>query len=73
MATPLEPQDRPLYAGHECQNGCGRLADVVITTLADSGVEILCQPCHLVMMLAVAAAIPDPAGAEGVPETTSAG
>jgi hypothetical protein len=44
----------PVFEAHQCQTGCGRLADIVITTLSDSGVEIFCQPCHLAFMMAVA-------------------
>lgn len=44
----------PVFDAHQCENACGRLADVIITTLSDSGVMILCQPCHMAMMVAVA-------------------
>jgi hypothetical protein len=51
---------------HQCQNGCGRIADVIIVTLADSAVDIFCQVCHLMMMMAVAADLPDTAPAEAI-------
>ena len=66
MATPLPPDALPVHEGHSCQTGCGRLADIVIIGLADSTVDIFCNPCALMMWLAVAAAIPEPAAAETV-------
>lgn len=53
------------FNAHDCENGCGRIADVVITTLADSGVSILCSPCHLAMMVAVAQGIAEAADLDG--------
>ena len=38
---------------HHCEDGCGRLADVVIVDLNESTVNILCSVCHMGMMMAV--------------------
>ena len=38
---------------HQCEDGCGRYADVVIVDLNESTVNILCSVCHMGMMMAV--------------------
>lgn len=73
MATPLEPQDLPIHDGHKCQTDCGRLADIVIIGLSDSTVDIFCNPCALMMWLAVAEQIPAPDQAEPLPAGSPAG
>jgi hypothetical protein len=73
VATPLAPEDRPIYAGHQCENGCGRLADTVLTSLTDSTVNILCNPCLMVMMVAVAQEAADQMPAEPLPADAPAG
>ena len=40
-------------ATHECENGDGNRADVVIVDLNESTVNILCSICHMGMMMAV--------------------
>lgn len=68
------PADQlPLYQAHACQTGCGRLADVVLTQLDTSTVDILCNPCLMAMMFAVAQQLPDPAelpAVDGAPAAT---
>lgn len=32
---------------HDCQNGCGNVADVVVVNLDDSNADIVCMPCFL--------------------------
>ena len=59
MTDPSPEVIPAVVQAHECQNGCGRLADVVIVTLSDSAVDIFCGVCHLMMMLAVAQQLPD--------------
>jgi hypothetical protein len=47
----------PVERDHKCQNDCGRLAEVVIVRLSESETDILCDTCHLMMMMAVAQGI----------------
>ena len=56
----------PVLEAHQCQTGCGRIADAVLTQLDTSTVDILCNPCLMAMMMAVAAQLPDPAAPETV-------
>lgn len=51
MSTP--PEKLAASIGHDCQNGCGNRADVVLVQLATGETDILCAPCHLTMMTAV--------------------
>lgn len=61
------PADQlPVHQAHACQTGCGRLADAVLTQLDTSTVDILCNPCLMAMMFAVAQQLPDPAAVETV-------
>lgn len=67
------PADQlPVYQAHQCQTGCGRLADAVLTQLDTSSVDILCNPCLMAMMFAVAQQLPDPAAVETVTPATDA-
>ena len=60
LASPAETKLAEVYQAHQCQTGCGRLADVVLVRLDDSDLDILCNICHLMLMMAIANEIPVP-------------
>jgi hypothetical protein len=60
LAQPAGMIPAGVYEAHQCQTGCGRIADVVLVRLADSDLDILCNICHLGMMMAIATQIPLP-------------
>lgn len=70
LAQPAELVPAGVYEAHQCQTGCGRIADVVLVRLQDSDLDILCNICHLGMMMAIATMIPSP---EDVAEPAEAG
>lgn len=70
LAAPATLDDKQALEAHQCQTGCGRLATVILVRLADSDLDILCDVCHLMMMLAVVEAIP---AAPQLPDPVEAG
>jgi hypothetical protein len=60
MSMPAAPPDPE--RNHMCQDGCGRVAEVVIVRLSDSGVDILSDTCALAMWMAVAERVTEEAG-----------
>ncbi len=39
---------------HQCQNECGRIAQVIIVRIGDSSADFLCDTCNVTMWIAVA-------------------
>lgn len=66
MSNPVEKLEQSI--GHMCQTGCGNRADVVLVQLATAETDILCQPCHATMMLAVISQLPDPESLQALAE-----
>lgn len=61
LAQPAETTPAGVYAAHQCQTGCGRLATVVVVRLADSDLDILCDVCYMLMLAAIADAVQETA------------
>ncbi|HEY6278457.1 MAG TPA: hypothetical protein VIX86_19250, partial [Streptosporangiaceae bacterium] len=60
MAGTLTTDEGEETGPHECQNGCGRRARIVLVDLDDQSVDLLCGICHLVLLAAVASQVPPP-------------
>jgi hypothetical protein len=50
MSNPVEALEQSI--GHQCQNGHGVLADVVLVQLATGETDVICQPCLIMLMSA---------------------
>jgi hypothetical protein len=64
MATPAN--GTPKLTGHNCQNGCGRLAAYVMVDLEDSSVNIMCAPCTLGFWAKIIETVPQVLDAPGI-------
>jgi hypothetical protein len=58
LAAPADEQAPPVPAALQCETGCGRPLNVVLTWVADSETRILCDICALLMFMKLAEEIP---------------
>jgi hypothetical protein len=67
LAAPPDPPAVQLPAALQCETGCGRPLNIVLTWVADSETRILCDVCALMMFMKIASDIDagdtSPAGA----------
>jgi hypothetical protein len=61
LAQDAGPPAGGVLAAHQCQTGCGRIANIVMVRIADSDLDILCDVCAMMFFLTLAQAVPDAA------------
>lgn len=60
LAVPADAAPQPdIPAALQCETGCGRPLNIVLTWVADSETRILCDVCALMMFLRLANDIPE--------------
>ncbi len=57
LAAPADPVTSAVLEAHQCQTGCGRIANVILVRIADSDLDILCDVCAMMLYLSVADSI----------------
>lgn len=55
MSNPVQALEQSI--GHQCQNGHGVRADVVLVQLATGETDVICQPCLIMLMSAAISAM----------------
>lgn len=58
LSQPAQVTAAGVLQAHQCQTGCGRIANVVMIRLADSDLDIMCDVCAMMMWLAIAGEVP---------------
>lgn len=73
LAAPDDTPATTLPAALQCETGCGRPLNIVLTWVADSETRILCDVCALMMFMSLAESMPDTAAVDETAATADDG